>query len=422
MEGHQLDDLEVIFDCAGRDDWGKFSFPVWYGIPVKIKWRGYTFDFNLRGRLKRITGSPSVWPDPTEMLKRTEANDLVYYGTDGYELSYDLLKNYYVPYSGRHDCALFDASPLESRHVGQALSTFDRLCEHAGRLADTARENRLKKFLGAVAAMDRKMLAREAGKLHRILGGSLPVLPPDTIDVDYEVIPLMVTEGCDYQCRFCCFKTTGSLRARSRGNIARQVSGLRDFYGEDLMNYNSLVLGQNDALGAGEELLTEAAESAYEHLCLGESYHRGTPNLFIFGSVGSFLRARDGFFDTLSALPYSTRINIGLESPDQATLDMLGKPIKAAAVTEAFQKAQAVNRQWVNIDVTVNFVLGRNLPPAHLDGVKKLIGDAVPSQDKGTVYLSPLIGAATRRQILEDFRSLKRASALPVYLYLVQSL
>ncbi|MBI4633362.1 MAG: radical SAM protein [Deltaproteobacteria bacterium] len=422
MESHHVDDLEVIFDCAGRNDWGKFSFPVWYGIPVKIKWRSYTFDFNLQGRLKRITGSPSVWPDPTEMLKRTESDDFVYYGTDGYELSYDLLKNYYLPYSGKYESALSDARPLESAHVAQALSTFDCLCERAGRLASAAGDRRLKKFLATVAAMDRKMLAQEAGKLHSIIGGSLPVLPPDIIDVDYEVIPLMVTEGCDYQCRFCCFKTADGLKARSRSNIARQVKALRDLYGEDLVNYNSLVLGQNDALGAGEELLRETAETAYAGLRLGESCHGGAPNLFLFGSVGSFMSARESCFDILNALPFSTRINIGLESPDQATLDILGKPLKAVAVTEAFRKAQAVNRRWPNIDVTVNFVLGTDLPLRHLKAVRDLIADAAPCRDKGAVYLSPLIGAATRRQVLEDFRKLKRASALPVYLYLVQSL
>jgi hypothetical protein len=40
MERYQIEDLEIVFDSAGRDDWGKFSFPVWYGIPVKINWRG----------------------------------------------------------------------------------------------------------------------------------------------------------------------------------------------------------------------------------------------------------------------------------------------------------------------------------------------------------------------------------------------
>ena len=87
--------------------------------------------------------------------------------------------------------------------------------------------------------------------LHRIIGATLPVLPPETIDVDYEVIPLILTEGCAYNCRFCLFKTTGGFRVRSPRNIAAQIRSLKDFYGADLINYNSLMLGQNDALAAG---------------------------------------------------------------------------------------------------------------------------------------------------------------------------
>jgi hypothetical protein len=78
MERYQLEDLEMIFDSTGQDNWGKFSFPVWYGIPVKINWRGYNYDFNLRGGLKKIAGKPSVWPDPQEVLKRTDGNDFIY--------------------------------------------------------------------------------------------------------------------------------------------------------------------------------------------------------------------------------------------------------------------------------------------------------------------------------------------------------
>ena len=64
-----MEEMEIIFDCAGRDDWGKFSFPVWYGISVKMNWREYRYDFNLRGGLKRVSGGPRVWPDPQDVLK-----------------------------------------------------------------------------------------------------------------------------------------------------------------------------------------------------------------------------------------------------------------------------------------------------------------------------------------------------------------
>ncbi|MDO9584936.1 MAG: radical SAM protein, partial [Syntrophales bacterium] len=340
MERYQVEDLKIIFDCAGRDDWGKFSFPVWYGIPVKLNWHGYEFDFNLRGCLKKLGGNLSVWPDPREMLKRTDGNDFIYYGTDGYESSYDLIKNYYVPFNGRADCDFFTESPLESLHVKRALEAFDGLVERVGKVAPSSPRGRARDFLLKIAAKNRAMLAGEAKKLHRIIGGHLPVLPPDTIDVDYEVIPLIITEGCSYNCRFCRFKTKGGFSIRSRENIAGQIKALREFYGEDLVNYNSLVFGQNNALAAGEDILMGAADMACGGLNLTASYHRGRPNLFIFGSADSFLQAEDSLFAGLDRLPYHTSINVGLESPDQETLDGLGKPLRVERVRGAFRKLQ----------------------------------------------------------------------------------
>ncbi len=237
MECYQCEDVEIIFDRAGRDDWGKFSFPVWYGIPVKVNWRGYEFDFNLRGGLKRLAGRRDVWPDPRDVLKRTDGNDFIYYGTDdGYDAGYDLIKNYYVPYNGRSDCDLFTETPLTGRHVRQALEAFDGLISRAGRLAHSAPGIRSREFLQQVAAQDRDRLTADGQTLHDIIGGRLPVLPPDTIDVDYEVIPLIITEGCSYNCRFCRFKTAGPFRRRSWENIAGQIRALKEFYGADLVN------------------------------------------------------------------------------------------------------------------------------------------------------------------------------------------
>lgn len=422
MERYQLEDMEVIFDCAGRDDWGKFSFPVWYGIPVKINRRGYKYDFNLRGGLKRVAGRPSVWPDPQEVLKRTDGNGLIYYGTYGYESSYDLVKSYYVPFNGRYDCDIFSGKPLEGRHVRQALSAFDGLVADAGRLAASAACERPRDFLRKIAARGREALAGEAETLHRIIGADLPVLPPDTIDVDYEVIPLIVTEGCRSNCRFCRFKTAGGFRVRSLRNIAAQIRTLKDFYGADLVNYNSLVLGQNDALAAGADILVGAAEMAYDQLNLSASFHRGKPNLFLFGSVDSFLGADNVLFERLDRLPYLTSLNIGLESPDQETLDSLGKPLQAETVQEAFRKMQDINLGRSNITVSCNFVLGADLPSRHVEAMKALLADGTTARGKGVVYLSPLLGASERRQTLKEFGEIKAASPLPVFIYLAQML
>lgn len=61
--------------------------------------------------------------------------------------------------------------------------------------------------------------------------------------------------------------------------------------------------------------------------------------------------------------------------------------------------------------ITVDFV-----------NLKALLAEVKRRQEKGTVYLSPLIGASERRQILKEFKEIKRASLLPVYLYLMQRL
>ena len=417
-----MDDLEIIVNFRGVNDWEKFSFPVSYGLLSKIKWKGYEFDFNLKGNLKRITGNASVWPSPLEQLKRTDGNDLLYYGAYGYEATYDLIKNYYVPYNGINDSQVFTDKPFNNPQVINALDTFTCLVDRAGEIAGGTKTEEAKKFLRKVASRDLEALAREGKKLHEIMGGDLPVLPPDTLNVDYEVIPLMVMNGCSHQCDFCRFKRDKECRIRDEENISKQIRALKEFYGDDLINYNSLVLGENNALVAGAETIEYAARRAYEILDLGKSYHRGDANLFLFGSADLFLEAGESFFTRLSALPYNTFLNIGLESCDHDTLNMIGKSLTADAAYSTFQRALHVNDTYNKVEITCNFILGRNLPPGHMERLKNLLAGIGRRRNKGTIYLSPLRGASERRQVLQEFREIKRASLLPVFLYLMQRL
>jgi hypothetical protein len=183
-----------------------------------------------------------------------------------------------------------------------------------------------------------------------------------------------------------------------------------------------VVLGQNDALAAGGELLTGTAEMAYDLLNLSASYHRGRPRLYIFGGVDSFLAADDSLFDGLERLPYLTSINVGLESPDQETLDRLGKPLRAEKVRESFRKMQEVNRCRRNIEVSCNFVLGGDLPVRNVEAIKTMLAEEKTTKGKGVVYLSPLLGASQRREVLREFRAIKMTSPLPVFIYLAQRL
>lgn len=422
MERYQVGDAEILFDFFGRDDWGKFSFPVWYGIPVKVRWRGYRFDFNLRGGWKWIAGAKDVWPDSQEMLKRTDANGLMYYGVETYASDYDLIKNFYIPYNNVYKFDVFPARRLEEAHVKNALEAMDAFSREAGRFAREAASERPRDFLRKVHLKSGKALAEESALLRRIMGTEIPVLPPDTIDVDYEVIPIIVADGCDYNCRFCSFKTRGALQVRGENDIRTQVAALREFYRDDLVNYNSVVLGQNDALAGGGKIVIAAAKIAYEGLNLADSFHKGPANLFMFGSVDPFLKAENPFFDDLNRLPFRTFINIGIESFDQETLSLLGKPLRAEKTEEAFRRMLAVNREWQNITVSCNFVLGTDLPRRHLEGLKRALAEEATVRDRGTAFLSPLFGRARRREIIAEFIGVKKSAHLPVYIYLAQKL
>jgi hypothetical protein len=422
MAHHLSEGIEIITHVQGRNDWRKFSFPVSYGIFTKIKWKGYEFDFSLRGHLKRISGNGTVWPNPLERMKRTDGNDFLYYGMEGYESTFDLLNAYYFPHNEVYRSPLSDDTPIQDSHVRKALSAFDHFLVEAEKLLASGINGEVGSLLKRVTALDRDALAREGAKLHRAMGGPFPILPPDTINVDYEVIPLRVMDGCPHDCGFCRFKADTPYRTLDKEDILDQLRSLKLLYGEDLINYNSLVLGENNALAAGGDLLEFAAVMAFEMLSFNRSFYPGEPNLFLFGSAALFLKTPEADFRRLNALPYNLYLNLGLESPDEETLTFIGKKSAGVVVREAFQKALHINRVYPRINVTSNFILGKSLPSRHVEGLKALLGGVSPWQDKGTVYLSPLIGSSDRRQILKEFREIKRISSLPVYLYLMQRL
>jgi len=245
--------------------------------------------------------------------------------------------------------------------------------------------------------------------------------------VDYEVIPVIVADGCLFNCGFCRVKTGQDFAPRTQRNIIGQIKALKDFYKQDLCNYNALFLGQHDALYAGQELLEFAARNAYEIFEFERSNLRGAW-LFLFGSVDSLLKSEDSLFKSLNSLPFFTYINIGLESADPATLAVLKKPIAVETVIEAFTKMLDINRRYEKIEVTANFVFGGDLPWSHLFSLCELTRNRLSHfYNKGSIYLSPLIDGKTKvretkREILRKFNEVKTLSRLPTFIYLIQRL
>ncbi len=400
----------------------KVSYPVRYGWLAEINTPDHCFQFNLNGEIKYLQGTGRNWPHPSEWLKRTAGNYWVYYDSGGYNQLIDYLGEYYLPYFTYPSNHLWVADPFQETSVQGALSAFHHLSQELRNVLETNPwTTEEKTLLLKVITMDDRMLTERAAQLRALLKGCVSVLPPDSRHVDYDCIPLNIADGCLYHCSFCRVKSNQGFQVRSSRDILEQLTKLKNFYGPDLGNHNSLFLGQHDALNCGCDRIVSAALQAYERLDFKRSYLEEC-FLFLFGSVDSFLESRENVFEALNQLPYRTYLNLGLESADQETLDLLGKPLRAEKVEEAFLRLSEINRKYDRLEITANFVIDTKLPSGHWEALSRLTRDYFPHYfDKGALYLSPLSREGCT-ELLRRFKELKMRSLRPLYLYLLQRL
>lgn len=303
-----------------------------------------------------------------------------------------------------------------------AFAAWSQLYANLHGMGTDGLHSKVKDLVSRILINDDRVLHQRSQKLSAIIGGRASVLPPDTRHVDYEVIPLVIADGCLYHCDFCCVKSAQQFKTRSRKQIVEQVQQLKDFYDRNLENYNALFLGNHDALGAGSDLICLAASEAVKAFDLREKSEKA-PFLFLFGSVDSLLRSKNELFEKLSCLPFHTYINIGFESIDDPTLALIRKPISASKVREAFKIRHDINAAYRNIEVTGNFLIGETLPHEHYHSLAELLGDTSdPTNGKGPIYLSPIKDSPKKRELLPRFLEIKNQSEVPVYIYLIQRL
>ena len=422
MKTYLLDNLAITTDKQGAARYTKASYPVRYGRYGEIKTADYLFEFNLNGEIKTIRGLNGNWPHPAEWLKRTAANDWMYYSVGRYHRLFSFLGEFYLPCLSYPNNSPWEYNPFGDVNIQNALAAAYRLQEVLHPILDKGIPVAVKDYLGCVVENDDRTLGRKTEKLHDILGGTVSVLPPDTRHVDYDVIPLIVADGCLYDCGFCCIKSRQRFQRRPQDNIDHQIRHLKRFYGDDLRNYNALFLGNHDALAAGREIIRHAATTAFHAFGFERAYLKN-PTLFLFGSVDSLLNAGHRLFETLNRIPFYTYINIGLESADAATLALIDKPLERDKIDAAFQMMLDVNHHYLNIEVTANFLLGEHLPPAHRDALIDLIRSNLSRfYSKGSIYLSPLNNSRNRSRLLDEFIEIKKKSRLSAYLYLIQRL
>jgi hypothetical protein len=422
MKHYRLDNLDITLDREGAKRFTKASYPIRYGRFCEIETRKYLFQFNLNGEIRYIRGLTQDWPHPAEWLKRTDADDWVYYSTGGYRGIFHALGEYYLPCLSYPSNSVYGYNPFADCNIQKAFSAWSRLLADLRSMRINGIPPKIRDFLNLISGWDSHTLRMKSEKLHRIIGGQVSVLPPDTRHVDYGVIPIMLADGCLYHCGFCCIKTRQSFRLRSQNNVRHQIKQLQAFYGADLANYNAVFLGNHDSLAAGCEHICMAAAEAYAAFGFEKAYVKNAA-LFLFGSVDSLLDAGNNLFEALNRMPFYTYINIGLESMDAGTLQSIQKPLEIDKIEDAFRMMLAVNRSYPNLEITANFLLGDRLPPVHYEALIELIRNRLDRYySKGAVYLSPLNTSHDNRRLLRTFVEIKNLSRLPTYLYLIQRL
>ena len=422
METCKYGNFAITCYKDGASRYTKVTYPIRYGKFCEIKTPEYIFQFNLNGEIRYIQGLTREWPHPAEWLKRTDANDWIFYSAGLYKEMLSFLGEYYLPCLSYPSNSLWKYNPFTDSNIQKALGAWSQLLAAFRGLPDNGVPSSIKGFLSQISRQDATTLHMKSTQLHRIIGSPVSVLPPDTRHVDYHVIPLMIADGCLYNCNFCCIKSRQNFRPRSKDNILEQIGHLQNFYGDDLGNYNAVFLGNHDALAAEPEIICRAAAQAYEAFGFEKS-HIKHPTLFLFGSADSLLNAGNRLFDTLNQIPVYTYINIGLESADTATLLKINKPLESRKVEDAFERMLEINRRFLNIEVTANFLLGDKLAPDHYRSLIELIRNRLDRYySKGAVYLSPLEPSQNKRQLLRTFIKLKNLSRLPTYIYLIQRL
>ena len=82
-----------------------------------------------------------------------------------------------------------------------------------------------------------------------------------------------------------------------------------------------------------------------------------------------------------------TDVNIGFEPADAATLRRLNKQLGITKIEDAFQMVLDVNRNYHNIEITVNFLLEDQFPPNHYQSLIDLVRNRLDRfYSKGGLY------------------------------------
>ena len=134
MEAYHHNNLEITIDKEGASRFTKVSYPIRYGRYCEIKAPDYLFQFNLNGEIKFIRGLSRSWPHPSEWLKRTDANDWIFYSIGWYNKIYYLIGEYYLPCLPYSSNSVWTYNPFVDPDIQKAFAAWTQLLSDLGTL------------------------------------------------------------------------------------------------------------------------------------------------------------------------------------------------------------------------------------------------------------------------------------------------
>lgn len=198
------------------------------------------------------------------------------------------------------------------------------------------------------------------------------IVPPDR----YRSLIVQATSGCAWNgCLFCSLYKGQRHRALLPGEVRDHVRRVKTFVGSGVLGRRGVFLGEANALAMAFEPL----------LGILEVLHDEVPALAT--DISSFIDAFDVYRtrEELGALKKSglTRVFLGVESGDNETLELLGKPTTASKVGALVDSLKAGG-----VSVGVIFLAG--LGATHVERSVQLF-DRLPLDAQDVVYVSPLV-------------------------------
>ena len=120
----ETEDFNFTLNKKGADLYTKVSFPVKYGVFSEFETKDYIFQFNLNNEIRQAKLKTSEWINPQEWLKRTVANDWIYYSTGGYTGVFESIGEYYLPNLMYETNSLIGGKPFTYKPIKTLLSSW----------------------------------------------------------------------------------------------------------------------------------------------------------------------------------------------------------------------------------------------------------------------------------------------------------